>query len=56
MPRGPRGERRPADVIGAAVRVARTAAAYLPLYVNEFEFRHNTRDVKDPFGLLIASC
>lgn len=23
MPRGPRGERRPADVIGAAVRVAR---------------------------------
>jgi transposase-like protein len=30
--------------------------AYLPLYVNEFEFRHNTRDETDPFGLLIASC
>jgi transposase-like protein len=30
--------------------------AYLPLYINEFEFRHNTRDEKDPFGLLMASC
>lgn len=30
--------------------------AYLPLYVNEFEFRHNTRGEPDPFGLLIASC
>jgi hypothetical protein len=25
MPRGPRGERRPADVIGAAIKVARIA-------------------------------
>jgi hypothetical protein len=25
MPRGPRGEKRPADVIGAAIRVARIA-------------------------------
>jgi hypothetical protein len=30
--------------------------AYLPLYVSEFEFRHNTRDEADPFALLIASC
>ena len=29
---------------------------YLPLYVNEFEFRHNTKGEADPFGLLIASC
>jgi len=34
----------------------KVSATYLPLYVNEFEFRHNTRDEKDPFGLLIASC
>jgi transposase-like protein len=32
------------------------SATYMPLYVNEFEFRHNTRGVEDPFGLLIASC
>jgi hypothetical protein len=30
MPRGPRGEKRPADVIGAAVRVARIATGEEP--------------------------
>lgn len=29
---------------------------YMPLYVNEFEFRHNTRDDDDAFGTIIASC
>jgi transposase-like protein len=29
---------------------------YLPLYANEFEFRHNTRDIEDPFGEIIARC
>lgn len=30
MPRGPRGERRPADVIGAAVKVVRIATGEEP--------------------------
>ena len=30
--------------------------AYMPLYINEFEFRHNMRDCKDPFGEIIARC
>ena len=30
--------------------------AYLPLYVSEFEFRHNMRGEADPFGTLIANC
>ncbi len=30
--------------------------AYLPLYVNEFEFRHNPWDMEDPFGEIIARC
>jgi len=29
---------------------------YMPLYVNEFEFRHNNRDNPDAFGLIIARC
>lgn len=29
---------------------------YLPLYVNEFEFRRNMRDAPDPFGEIIARC
>jgi transposase-like protein len=29
---------------------------YLPLYVNEFTFRHNHRKDEDMFGLLIAGC
>ena len=34
----------------------KVSEAYLPLYVNEFEFRHNTKGEADPFGLLIANC
>lgn len=30
MPKGPRGEKRPADVIGAAIRVARIATGEEP--------------------------
>ena len=30
--------------------------AYLPLYVNEFQFRHNMKGEADPFGQLIARC
>jgi hypothetical protein len=30
MPRGPRGERRPADVIGAAVKVMKIATGEIP--------------------------
>ena len=30
MPKGPRGEKRPADVIGAAVRIARIATGEEP--------------------------
>lgn len=30
--------------------------AYLPLYVNEFEFRHNMKGEVDPFGQLLARC
>jgi transposase-like protein len=40
-------------VIGTFHKMSDT---YMPLYVNEFEFRHNTRGEPDPFGLLIASC
>jgi transposase-like protein len=29
---------------------------YMPLYVNEFEFRHNNRGNKDAFDLIIARC
>jgi hypothetical protein len=34
----------------------KTCETYLPLYVSEFEFGHNTRGTEDPFGQLIASC
>lgn len=40
-------------VIGTFHQVSRK---YLPLYVNEFEFRHNTRDEADQFGIIIAHC
>jgi len=29
---------------------------YLPLYLNEFSFRHNNREVRDMFGLLMTTC
>jgi transposase-like protein len=40
-------------IIGNFHHVSR---AYMPLYVNEFEFRHNNRDNEDAFGTIIASC
>jgi hypothetical protein len=40
MPRGPRGEKRPADVIGAAVMVGRIATA-LPRTANAATARPN---------------
>jgi len=40
-------------IIGNFHHVSR---AYMPLYVNEFEFRHNNRDNPDAFGEIIASC
>ena len=35
MPRGPKGEKRPADVIGAAIRVARIATGEEPEELQE---------------------
>ena len=40
-------------IVGNFHHVSRT---YMPLYVNEFEFRHNHRDDLDAFGTIIASC
>jgi hypothetical protein len=34
----------------------KVSEGYLPLYVDEFTFRHNMRDVQDPFGEIIARC
>ena len=34
----------------------KTSKAYLPLYVAEFEWRHNIKGNEDPFGELIARC
>jgi len=34
----------------------KVSESYLPLYVDEFTFRHNMRDVEDPFGEIIARC
>jgi hypothetical protein len=34
----------------------KVSATYLPLYVSEFEFRHNMRDAADPFSEIIARC
>ena len=34
----------------------KVSESYLPLYVNEFEFRRNMRDAQDPLGEIIARC
>ena len=40
-------------IVGNFHHISRT---YMPLYVNEFEWRHNNRDNEDAFGEIIASC
>jgi hypothetical protein len=40
-------------IVGTYHKMSET---YMPLYVNEFEFRHNNRDNPDAFGLIIARC
>lgn len=34
----------------------KVSASYLPLYLNEFSFRHNNRDNPDMFGALVTTC
>ena len=36
--------------------VHKVSAKYLPLYVNEFEFRYNNRMNADIFGAVIRAC
>ncbi len=40
-------------IIGTFHKVSRK---YLPLYVNEFEFRYNNRENADIFGAAIRGC
>jgi transposase-like protein len=40
-------------VMGSYHKVSRK---YLPLYVAEFQFRHNNRENRDIFGSAIAAC
>jgi len=40
-------------VVGTYHKVSRK---YLPLYVAEFQFRHNNRENVDIFGAAIAGC
>jgi Transposase zinc-ribbon domain/ISXO2-like transposase domain len=40
-------------IMGTFHKVSRT---YLPLYVNEFEFRYNKRSNPDIFGAAIRAC
>ena len=40
-------------VVGTFHKVSKD---YLPLYLNEFSFRHNHRDDPDMFGLLVTTC
>jgi hypothetical protein len=34
----------------------KVSARYLPLYLNEFSFRHNHRNHDDPFGAMVTTC
>ena len=34
----------------------KVSAKYLPLYVNEFEFRYNNRHRADAFGAAVRAC
>jgi transposase-like protein len=40
-------------IIGNYYKISKT---YMPLYVSEFEFRHNMRGTEDPFREIIARC
>ena len=40
-------------IVGTFHKVSRK---YLPLYVNEFEFRYNNRENEDIFGAAIRAC
>ncbi len=40
MPKGPKGEKRPADVVGAAVMVAKIATGEVEDKVQKFKLRH----------------
>jgi hypothetical protein len=48
MPKGPRGEKRPADVIGAAIKVGRIA-------VGDIEEKTSEDDGKDPNAKALGS-
>ena len=48
MPKGPKGEKRPADVIGAAVMVAKIATGEIA------EAETNEKDGKDPAAVALG--
>ena len=50
MPKGPKGERRPADVIGAAVKIAKIATGELEEDVSTPE-----KEGKDPAAVSMGS-
>jgi hypothetical protein len=43
MPRGPKGEKRPANVIGAAIMVAKIATGEIEDKVTDGRLQHTTR-------------
>ena len=48
MPRGPRGERRPADVVGAAIMVAKIATGEIPEDIDRAD------DTKNPHAVALG--
>ena len=50
MPRGPKGEKRPADVIGAAIMVGRIATGEIEDNRLEFDQRKRRRTAWAPWG------
>jgi hypothetical protein len=48
MPRGPRGEKRPADVIGAAVMVAKIATGWTSKHNKRTIFNDRAADARRP--------
>lgn len=51
MPRGPKGEKRPADVIGAAIMVGRIATGEIEDNRLDFDQRKRRRTAWAPWGL-----